>query len=230
MTSGITKQIFNDLKQISWSLGLDLSTTNVGISLWNEEGQLIELKHLKLIVDKSIPEEDRYIYKAELFRTYIKEFKEKTNIKYKVSIKNIFIEAPLTNTPVNINTTAKLLSFNGIACYIIYELFNVPPKLITVYQARKLFNPELIVKTKKRTGEIKETLSFPKEIDKKEYIWKKVNQIYKNIDWFYNKRGDLKKENYDLSDSIAVAVSGLIVINVINNWKEINNKCLKELQ
>jgi len=219
----------NNIKEYSW--GLDISTTNIGMSLWDEKGELIELKHLELNVDKEIPEEDRYIFKAELFKKYIKEYKKKIEIEYNSFIDNIFVEAPLSNTPINIFTTAKLLGFNSVACYILFEVFEKTPLLISVYQSRKLFCPELIKITKKRTGEIKETLSFS-NIDKKLYIWRKVNELYPQTKWFYTKNETLKNINFDLSDSVAVSVAGLIVMDIINKdeWKKINDKCLKNLQ
>lgn len=196
-----------------WSL--DISTTNVGMALWNQDGQLVELKHLELKVDRSIPEEERYLHKAKIFKEYVIDYKEKILNKYNAKIKNIFVEAPLSNTPVNINTTAKLLSFNGITCYILNEIFEKPPYLISVYQSRKLFCPELVKTTKKRNGQIKETLSFPKNVDKKEYVWKKVSELEPDIKWFYNRNGKLKKESFDMSDSYVVGYSGLKVLGII---------------
>jgi len=37
-----------------YSISLDVSTTNVGVALWNESGKLIELKHLELKIAKDI--------------------------------------------------------------------------------------------------------------------------------------------------------------------------------
>jgi len=220
----------NNIKEYSW--GLDISTTNIGMSLWDEKGELVELKHLALNPDKAVPEEDRYIFKAELFKKYIKEYKEKIKNQYNGVIENIFVEKPLPNTKININTTSKLLAFNGIACYVLFEVFEKTPLLISVYDSRKLFNPELIKITKKRTGEIKETLTFPLNIDKKLYIWRKVNELYPNTKWFYTKNETLKNENFDMSDSIVVSIAGLIVMDIINKeeWEKINDKCVENLQ
>jgi hypothetical protein len=214
--TGVTESF----KEFSWSL--DISTTNVGMALWNEEGELVELKHLELNVDKSVPEEDRYIYKANLFKTYIKDFKERILKEYDAELTNIFVEAPLNNTPVNINTTAKLLGFNGIACYILYEVFKQPPYLISVYQSRKLTLLDIIKKTKKKNGEIKETLSFPKGIDKKHFIWERVSKLQPEVNWFYTKTGKLKNSSYDMSDAFLVGIAGLLVMEIIdlNSWKE----------
>ena len=202
-------------KKTGYSWSLDISTTNVGMALWYESGDLVELKHLELKVDRSIPEEERYLHKAKKFKEYIINYKTRVKEVYGADIENIFVEAPLSNTPVNINTTAKLLSFNGIACYILNEVFDKPPYLITVYQSRKLFCPELVKITKKRNGQIKETLSFPKGVDKKEYIWQKVSELEPEVDWFYARTGNLKSQSFDMSDAYAVGVAGLKVIGTI---------------
>jgi hypothetical protein len=100
-----------DVKRYSWSL--DLSTTNVGMALWDGSGKLVELKHLQLDIDKQVSQEDRYLHKAEMFRDYVIDYKKKTEIKYACVIENVFIEKPLPNTKVNIDTTAMLLGFFG---------------------------------------------------------------------------------------------------------------------
>ncbi len=207
----------SQLKQFSWSL--DISTTNVGMALWNEEGRLVELKHLQLKVDNSVPEENRYLHKASLFKDHIRKYKEVISTTYGCEVKNIFVEAPLSNPPVNINTTAKLLAFNGIACYILNEVFGVEPFLITVYQSRKLFCPELVHK-KVVKGAIKETLSFPKDVDKKLYIWHKVSKLEPNVEWFYKEnkatgKKEVKDLSFDLSDAYTVGYAGLKVMGVL---------------
>jgi len=195
----------------------------VGMALWDDNGKLLELKHLELKVDKTIPEEDRYIYKAELFKTYISDFENRIRHEYGAIIENIFVEAPLSNTPVNINTTAKLLAFNGIACYVLYEKFKITPYLISVHQTRKLFCPELVNISKKRNGVIKETLSFPKNVDKKLYVWEKVSKIEPDIEWFYTRNSTLKNGSFDMSDAYAVGVAGLITLDVLSHDEWINN-------
>lgn len=202
----------------SYSLSLDVSTTNVGVALWNENGKLEELKHLELKIDKNIPVEDRYIYKSNSFRDYLIKFKNRVEQEYNCIVDNIFIEAPLSNTPKNINTTAMLLGFNGIACYTIYQIFNVIPKKISVHDSRKIFLPEFIKVTKKRDGTIKETLSFPKgwkNKEKKEYIRSKVGKLEPHIEWFYTRNNTVKDTSYDMSDSYAVGYSGLKVMGII---------------
>jgi hypothetical protein len=206
-----------DNKQ-KYSLSLDVSTTNVGVALWDSAGKLIELKHLELKTAKDIAVEDRYIYKSNLFKEYLIEFRNRIKEDYDAVIDNVFIEAPLSNTPKNINTTAMLLGFNGIACYKIYEIFDIIPKKITVHQSRSIFCPEFIKTTKKRNGEIKNTLSFPKgwkNKEKKEYIRQKVEKLEPQINWFYTRNNTIKDTSYDMSDAYAVGYAGLKVLEII---------------
>jgi len=199
-------------KKYSWSI--DVSTTNLGCALWDENGELLEVRHLVLKTNKEIPEEVRYLDKAKVFKEYAIKFKEDVELKYGCVIDNIFVEAPLQNTPVNIETTAKLLAFNGIVCYILDEVFGRAPYLISIYISRKLFFPEHVNK-KRVKGIIKETLSLPKNIDKKHYIWEKVSRLYPQLTWHYKKDGvSIKETSYDISDSIVVGLAGLKVLGL----------------
>lgn len=199
-------------RKFSWSI--DVSTSNLGSALWDENGELVEVRHLVLKTNKDIPEEVRYLDKAKVFKEYVLKFKEDVEKTYDCVIENIFVEEPLQNTPVNIVTTAKLLAFNGIVCYILDEVFGKSPYLISIYISRKMFFPEHVNK-KKVKGEWKETLSLPKDIDKKHYIWEKVARLYPQITWHYKKDGvSIKETSYDISDSIVVGLAGLKVMGL----------------
>ena len=198
-------------------LSLDVSTTNVGSALWDTKGKLIELKHLSLKADKDVPVEHRDLHKAAMFRDYCEEYKLHVQDKWKGDITHVFIEAPLQNTPKNINTTALLLGFNGMARYVLSQVFKFMPDKITVYESRKLFCPELVVLSKKK-GEIHETLSFPEEYRKKKklYIWEKVAKLEPEIEWFYTRNDTLKDISFDMSDSYCVGIAGLKKLGIIH--------------
>ena len=218
------------MKQFSWSL--DISTTNVGMALWDEDGKLIELNHMQLKVDRIIPPEDRDISKADLFKDYVTNFKNRVKKEYDAEIENIFVEAPLPNTKVNIFTTALLLGFNGMARYVLFEVFGIPPLKITIYQSRKLFLPNFVRKDK-RKGEIVEVLSFPKgwkSKEKKEYIRQRVGKLEPDVSWNYTRNNTIKETSYDMSDAYCVGISGLIVSEIIDydSWKTKYYKVLDE--
>lgn len=219
------------MNKFSWSL--DISTTNVGMALWDSNGKLIELNHLQLKVDRQIPEEDRDISKADLFKDYIVNFKDRILEEYNATIENIFVEAPFSHTPKNINTTALLLGFNGMARYVLFEVFGVPPLKITVHQSRKLFCPEFI-KQKKEKGVIKDVLSFPKgwkSKEKKEYLRVKVSHLEPDVSWNYTRNGTIKETSYDMSDAYVVGIAGLIAMEVFDydDWYNIHEAIIEKV-
>ena len=209
-------------------LSFDISTTNVGIALWNMDGVLLELKHLALKTNKSVLPEDRDIVKAEIFKTYVEEYMNKLNESYGgVAFTNLFVEAPIPSTSININTTALLLGFNGMCTYNLYDLYKIIPKRITVHESRKIFCKEFIVQ-KKIKGELVETLSFPKgwkSEDKKLYIQKKVKALEPQVEWFYKKKSkELDETSYDMSDAYAVGIAGMVINNILST-EEWNRRC-----
>lgn len=201
------------MEKYIWSL--DVSTTNIGFAIWTSKGKLIELKHLELKTDKEVQPIDRDLHKAQIFKQYAIEYKERIKRELNGEIVTIFIEEPLGGSN-NANTVSLLFGFNGIVRYILYEIFNVYPIKISVYESRKLFLPEFVVKTMKK-GEEVETLSFPPEYrDKKKlYIWEKVSKLEPQIEWFYKKDGTVKDICFDMSDSYAVGYAGLIKFGII---------------
>jgi len=202
------------MEKYIWSL--DISTTNIGSALWSDKGKLIELKHLELKTDKNIPIEIRDIHKAEIFRKYVNEYKERILHELNGEIIHIIVEEPLGGSN-NANTVSLLYGFNGICRYILFIVFGLYPKKISVYDSRKIFCSEF-VHTKKRKGEIVEELSFPLEYrDKKKlYIWEKVSKLEPQIEWFYKKDSKEPKDMcFDLSDSYAVGYAGLKKLGII---------------
>jgi hypothetical protein len=197
-----------------WSL--DISTTNIGSALWDSKGKLIELKHLELKIDKDVNVEDRDIHKAEMFKAYAIDYKERISKELNGEIIHIIVEEPLGGSN-NQNTVSLLFGFNGICRYILFEIFGIYPKKISVYDSRKLFLTEL-VKTTYKKGEKVETLSFPKEYlkDKKLYIWEKVCKLEPQIEWFYKKNSTEPKEMcFDMSDAYAVGHAGLKLLGIL---------------
>ena len=202
------------MEKYIWSL--DISTTNIGMALWSDKGKLIELKHLELKTDKNTPVENRDIYKAEIFKQYVLEFKERVLHELNGQIVEVIVEEPLGGSN-NANTVSLLFGFNGICRYILYTIFSSYPMKISVYESRKLFCDEL-VKVSFVKGEKKETLSFPPEYrkEKKLYIWKKVCNLEPQIEWFYKKNSNEPKPMcFDMSDSYAVGFAGLKKLGII---------------
>lgn len=186
-------------------LGLDVSTKTIGISLFNNKGQLLELTHISPKI-KPVPETktEELIKKADLFAEFVSKYS-------KMNIKHVLIEEPLLRSN-NVNTVGTLLRFNGMVTKICYDILNVTPEYISTYEARKNAFPELMQPG--ASGKIVLFGAYPKDIDKKRVIWDLVSKREPKINWLLDKKGELKKENYDMSDSYVVALAFAHIKNI----------------
>lgn len=189
-------------------LGLDVSTKTIGISLFNNKGQLLELTHISPKI-KPVPETktEELIKKADLFAEFVSKYS-------KMNIKHVLIEEPLLRSN-NVNTVGTLLRFNGMVTKICYDILDVTPEYISTYEARKNAFPELM-----QPGASSKIVLFggyPKDIDKKRVIWNLVSKREPRINWLLDKKGELKKENFDMSDAYVVALSFMHTNRIITN-------------
>lgn len=203
-------------------LGLDVSTTTIGICLMlndgSEHGKIIELTHVSPKVSSKTDKVEALFIKTEIFRNeFLKKYKD-------FGITKVIIEEPLLKSN-NINTAGTLLRFNGMISLAVYEELGVKAEYISSYDARKYSFPEFMsirkfgkdgkpYENKKIINSIKKNNfvlfgAFPWDIDKKTLMQGKVSEIFPDIQWLYDKKGDLKKENFDASDSY-IAVLGYI--------------------
>jgi hypothetical protein len=144
-----------------------------------------------------------------------------------VGISRVVIEEPLLQSN-NVYTIATLLRFNGMIARSVYETLNIVPDFISSHDARQYAFPELMaVRTIKKDGtprnekEIKKsnpTLfgGYDFDCDKKMIIWELVADLQPQVNWFYDKKNKLKKENFDMSDAYT-AVRGYMRKH--NYWK-----------
>ena len=189
-------------------LGLDVSTKTIGISLFNNKGQLLELTHISPKI-KPVPETktEELIKKADLFAEFVSKYS-------KMNIKHVLIEEPLLRSN-NVNTVGTLLRFNGMVTKICYDILDVTPEYISTYEARKNAFPELM-----QPGASSKIVLFggyPKDIDKKRVIWNLVSKREPRINWLLDKKGELKKENFDMSDAYVVALSFMRMNGIITD-------------
>ena len=181
-------------------LGLDVSTKCIGISLFTSKGTLLEMTHISPVI-KPEPENkvETLLKKADLFKEFIIE-KGYTDMK----IKYVVIEEPLVRSN-NVNTVAVLLKFNGVITKICYDVLKVVPTYISTYESRKNAFPQLM-----QPGSTAKPVLFgayPKDTDKKKVIWELVSAREPNFKWLYDKKGRLKKENFDSCDSYATVIA-----------------------
>lgn len=202
-------------------LGLDVSTTTIGVCLleYNADGyvKIIELTHINPKVSSKIKGIEQLFLKKQIFEKFITKYKD-------LDITKVIIEEPLMRSN-NINTCSTLLRFNGMISDCVYNVLGVVPEYISSYDARKYSFPELMAirkygkdgkqyDYKKILKEIKESKlvlfgSYSWEVDKKTVMQDKVSKLFPEIEWIYNKKGELKKENFDAADS-CVALMGYL--------------------
>lgn len=187
-----------EIQEEYYLLGLDVSTKTIGVSLFNNKGELLELTHIS---PKAKPEPksktEELVKKADLFFNFIVKYK-------KLSIKNVVIEEPLLRSN-NVNTVGTLLRFNGMVTKMCYDVLGVVPEYISTYDARKYAFPELMQPN--TAGKPVLFGGMPKDVDKKKVVWEKVNARQPEINWILDKKGQLKKENFDMSDAYTVALA-----------------------
>jgi Holliday junction resolvasome RuvABC endonuclease subunit len=199
-----------EAKENGLILGLDVSTTCIGISLIEDKGTYgkLELLHHVTPIVKPKPESKM----QELFEK-ARIFEEEFLNKYAdVGITKVIIEEPLLRSN-NVNTVATLLRFNGMISRAVYDTLGVVPEYISSYDARCYGFPELMaVRTVNRKGEPYTEKEIAKKnpvlfgayddnVDKKTVVWELVADMEPQITWIYDKKGKLKKENFDMTDA-----------------------------
>lgn len=174
-------------------LGLDISTKTIGVALFEESGNLLELTH---ITPRPKPKPESKIEELIAKANVVKEFLEKYK---KLNVSKVIIEEPLLRSN-NVNTVGTLLRYNGMVSKICYDLLNIVPSYISTYNSRKFAFPELMVSRKEG---LKPVLfgGHDTKIDKKMVVWEKVALLEPQIVWLYTKNQTLKKESFDMTDA-----------------------------
>ena len=191
-------------------LGLDISTKTIGVALFEDNGENGKLKLLTHVTPKVKPAPE----------SKIQELCEKANIfeeeflnKYAdVGITKVIIEEPLLRSN-NVNTVATLLRFNGMVSRSVYNIIGLVPEYISSYDSRAFAYPELMqIRTKNKKGEPYKEAEMKRrkpvlfggygfDLDKKMVVWEKVADLEPQISWLYDKKGKLRKENFDMTDA-----------------------------
>jgi len=212
-------------KESNLILGLDVSTKTIGIALFEDNDGKGDLKLLHHVTPKVKPEPESKM--EELFekaRIFEKEF---LNDYADMGITRVIIEEPLLQSN-NVYTVATLLRFNGMIARSVYETIGVVPDFISSNDSRRYAFPELVaVRTTKKDGTPRTDKEIAKstpvlfgghdyDVDKKMVIWELVSDLEPQIDWLYDKKNKLKKENFDMSDAFC-CVLGYMKKN--NLWK-----------
>jgi len=219
-------------KEPEFLLALDVSTSTIGIALFEDLGTNDELKLLHHVSPKVKPKPENKM--EELFRK-VEIFEQEFLVNYAdFGINRVVIEEPLLQSN-NVYTIATLLRFNGMISKSVYDTIGIVPEFISSYDARKYAFPELMaVRTIKKDGtplnekQISKNTpvlfgGYPYDVDKKYVLWEKVAELEPQVTWFYDKNNKLKKETFDTSDAYVAGIGYMYKNNI---WK--HSEALKE--
>jgi hypothetical protein len=183
----------NDFKNLPKVLGLDISTKTIGWSLFEiKTGELLELTHFSPVIKPKVDD------KIEELLLKVKAFEEKLVNYQNLGVTSVVIEEPLLNSN-NVWTVGTLLRYNSMITKSIYDILGIVPNFISTYNSRKYAWPDLVQQNDK--GKYVLFGGLPKDVDKKELIWKRVSDKEPQITWHYTRNNTLKKECFDMSDS-----------------------------
>lgn len=204
-------------------LSLDISTSTIGIALFEDLGDKGALKLLHHVSPKVKPKPNNKM--EELFKK-VEIFEVEFLNKYAdFGITRVIIEEPLLQSN-NVYTIATLLRFNGMISKSVYDTLGVIPEFISSYDARKYAFPELMeVRKFKKDGTPLNEKQIQKnepvlfggysfDVDKKMVIFEKVCDLEPKITWILDKNNKLKKENFDMSDSYACGIGYMRMIGL----------------
>ena len=164
-------------------LGLDISTSKVGLSIVDYNSNLLKCEVIKL--DSKKPLEDRCLQLEQII---------KNCSNYNVN--EIYVEQPFmmfSGGKTTAMTMSKLQRFNGMCCFMVRKLLGKNPALIAANRARSING----IKVKR--GE-----------DTKKKIIEWVSAKYPN-DFLveYTRYGNPKPGTDDMADAVVIALAGL---------------------
>ena len=213
-------------------LGLDISTACIGIAIIYDDGETLPqielISHVSPKISKDIKGIEALILRKEIFEeNFLKKMDEVLNgIECPLKkITDVVIESPMVYASggSNAETVAQLLQFNGILSDAVYRVLHIVPSYISSYDARMHSFPSLLsIRKYNKKGvvyplsHIKKDIrdnhlilfgSYPFDCDKKLIMMNCVSELYPDIPLIYNKKGELKKENYDSCDALVCALA-----------------------
>ena len=172
-------------------LGLDISTSVIGIAVLDEDKNLMSYDAIKFKSDVSLEERADFLSK------------EIQTLNTTWRIKHVFVEQPFiafSGGKTTAVTMSKLQRFNGMCCYGLYCIYRNSPTLIQANKARGL------VGIKVRRGEKAKPVVL---------AW--VEENYKDsFAYEMTRHGNPKPTTYDMADALVVARAGIELLNQEN--------------
>lgn len=174
-------------------LGLDVSTSRIGISIIDYQSNLLKCEFIKMNSKDAL--EDRCL----ILENYIKGINCYDSISGKgYCIEEVFIESPFmmfSGGKTTAMTMAKLQRFNGMVCYMVRKALGINPVPIAANKARGL------VGLKIKRGE---------DTKRKVIEWVQA-QYPNNFIVEHTRYGNPKPGTDDMADSVVIARAGLII-------------------
>ena len=167
-------------------LGLDVSSSKIGIAVLGEDRKILTSEVIKLKSDDSL--ENR----ALMLENKLEKLK-----KF-YFIENIYVEEPFIafgGGKTTAQTMATLQRFNGMCCYIVYRVFDTSPNMVQVRSARS----KLGIKIPKGTA----------QKDSKKYIIEYVEKNHPEFKYNLTAHGNPQPGTDDRADAIVIALYGL---------------------
>ena len=228
------ESIKEEIKYPRIIMGLDVSTVCIIADFGDGKPEILKITHISPKVPGKIKGIEALLRRKNIFEN------DFLTTLVDTGITDVVIEEPLLSSN-NSYTVGTLLRFNGMICDSVYRILGIVPNFISSYDARTYSFPELLsIRKFNKKGEeitltqIKKAIkdnyvvlfgSYPYDIDKKNIMMNKVNEMYPNIEWILNDKGEIKKENYDACDSLVCALA-YVNINRYGVEKPIINKTI----
>lgn len=170
------------------TLGLDISTSIIGVSILSNKQKILLFSHIDLRKIKGFWNKIDFA-KKEL---------QKIFKKYKIA--NICVEEPLKRTgrrKSSIDTIVLLQRFNSVVCYICREETAIEPLLMSAIELRKLCGIMLLSRKKSGLTQKEQTFRYMLKNNLKKRKWKKT------------RNGNYQTYHYDECDAYVVALGFL---------------------
>jgi hypothetical protein len=184
-------------------IGLDLSTSTIGISQFTKLGKLNYLSHISPVLkEKSHNSMDDLFRKAIMLKDYLLN---ESGISLN-DLELIVIEEPLIHSKIT-DVAAKLNQFAGV-CYSVLKVQFPKVKIdyISVDNARRFGLPEYVKDGVLFRGVPRKIGKMKISDYKKMLVWGQIAQRYPNATWNLTRNYTLDKKNFDKADAVCVVL------------------------
>ena len=185
---------------MGFKVGLDASTSSIGISVFNEKAELLKLTSFSPKKNK-LDQKHMLLNKVDQFISFFE-----SEVANKGVVEDIIIEEALISS-TNINTATMLNFYQGILFTRLKQLLpETNIEFVTVNDSRKTVLREFVEKNVLWKAVPKEICGIPKSKHKKMLILNAVSQRFPEIKWSLNNNKTIDNTNYDRADSVVLGL------------------------